>query len=100
MSSAITPIPPGNRSICLTPKGLAMSKKRNRTNDAKAYQRLPAGAAMRGIHTPTISSTTTRRGSSPQKGITLLVAHTPNTVNNNVSTTVSAMHVAGGRNRV
>lgn len=93
MSSAITPMPPGNRSIFRMPKGFAMSKKRNNTNDAKAYQMLPAGAAISGIQTPTISSTTTRLGSSPQKGITLFVAQMPNMVNNSVKMTVTIIHV-------
>ena len=34
--------------------------------------RLPSGAASSAIHTPTISSTTTREGSSPQNGSSLL----------------------------
>lgn len=97
MSSAMTPIPPGKRSICRMPKGFAMSKKRNKTNDASAYQMLPTGAAIKGIHTPTISSTTTRRGSSPQKGIILLVDQMPSKVNNTVNTMVNTMQAVGVR---
>lgn len=59
------------------PRGLSMSKKRKSIKDANAYLMSHAGDIMRGIHTPTISSMTTRLGSSPQKGISLLVAHVP-----------------------
>ena len=46
-------------------------------NAAKAYHKLPAGAANSGIQTPTISSTTTREGSSPQMGSTAFADRMP-----------------------
>ena len=67
-SSIMTPTPPFRLSIRRMPNGLAISKIRNRAKAAITYQNhlSSLGTANNGIHTPTISSTTTREGSSPQ----------------------------------
>lgn len=77
MSSIIIPTPPLKLSILRIPNGLKMSNRRNSTNAADAYHRLPAGAAKSGIQTPTISSITTREGSSPQIGSTAFAERMP-----------------------
>lgn len=65
-SSAITQKAPCLRSRVRMPNGFTMSKKRNSSNASTACFQLLAMSS--GIHTPTISSTTTLLGSSPQKG--------------------------------
>ena len=54
-----------------------------------AYHTCPAGAASKAIHTPTISSTTTREGSSPQDASRRLAAQIPASVNTKINATVS-----------
>ena len=71
------------------PNGLKMSNRRKRAKAPNAYHTFPDGAANNAIHTPTISSTTTREGSSPQQGSRRLVAHIPITVKTRTRTTVS-----------
>ena len=88
MSSIITPHPPGSFSILRIPKGLRISKKRKSTKAARPYHTCPAGAASRLIHTPTISSTTTREGSSPQAGSRRSAAQTPAKVKTSIKATV------------
>ena len=88
MSSIITPHPPGSFSILRMPKGLRISKKRKSIKAAKPYHTCPAGAASRLIHTPTISSTTTREGSSPHTGSRQSVAQTPAIVKTSIKATV------------
>ena len=67
-SSIMTPTPPFRLSIRRMPNGLAISKMRNKAKAAITYQNhlSSLGTANNGLHTPTISSTTTREGSSPQ----------------------------------
>ena len=77
ISSIITPTPPLRYSILRIPNGLKISNRRNSANAARAYHKLPAGAAKSGIQTPTISSTTTREGSSPQIGSTAFAERMP-----------------------
>lgn len=93
ISSAITQNAPRRLSRALIPRGFSISKKRKRTNDSSASHTLPAGAASRGIHTPTISSITTRLGSSPQQGISRAVAHVPNAVKTTTAPSVTQKSV-------
>lgn len=72
ISSAITQKAPRRRSRARIPNGLTISKNRKRTNASAAKSQWPAGHTMSGIQTPTISSTTTREGSSPQKRLQLV----------------------------
>ncbi len=85
MSSAITPAPPGKFSIRRMPNGLKISKRRNRTNAASIHIHSPADTAKSATHVPTISSTTTREGSSPHTASRRLAAHTPASVNTSIS---------------
>ncbi len=89
ISSIITPIPPGKRSMRRMPNGLKISNKRNSAKAPKAYPICPEGTASRAIQVPTISSTTTREGSSPQHFSKRLAAHTPAQVNAKMKATVS-----------
>ena len=79
----ITPTPPLRLSILRMPNGLAMSNARNRTKAATTFHihLSLSGTASNGIHTPTISSTTTREGSSPQQASSLSAAQIPAKVN-------------------
>ena len=89
MSSIITPMPPGKASMRRIPNGFKISKKRNNTKAANAYQRLSPLAASNGIQTPTISSTTMREGSSPQAGSRRSAAQTPAKVKTSIKATVN-----------
>lgn len=90
MSSAITKNAPSCLSSFLMPRGFNMSKKRKSTNDASASHSDCDGTASNGIHTPTISSTTTFFGSEPQKGSRHFVAHVPRIVKTTMAQSVIA----------
>lgn len=99
MSSIITPMPPGKASMRRIPNGFKISKKRNNTKAANAYQRLSPLAASNGIQTPTISSTTMREGSSPQYGSNRLADHTPANVKTMTKAAVTSINADAERHK-
>ena len=86
------PVPEGSFSMLLMPRGFRISKKRKRTKASNIHQYHPSVAAdgqiMSGIHTPTISSTTTFEGSCHQTASTFPDDQIPITVNKMVTTIV------------
>ena len=83
-SSTITPQPPGSFSEERIPNGLAISNIRNKIK-ARITESHPDGVQSKATHIPTISSTTTFDGSSPHRGIILLVPMMPKTVKTKIS---------------
>ena len=94
-SSAMTQNAPWRRSSDRMPSGFTMSKKRNSTSAASACCQLVATSS--GVHTPIISSITTRLGSSPQKGMSWWVAHVPSSVKMRISAKVEKISAVGER---
>ena len=94
------PTPPLKRSIFRMPKGLKISNRRKSTNAASAYRyiREESGTASSGIHTPTISSMTTRDGSSPQIVSTAVAAGMPRAVNRTTHVNVPICSTSKGKN--
>lgn len=95
MSSAITQKPPCRLSNCRIPNGFKISKKRNKPNAPNANHKLLVGDMSNGIHTPTISSMTTRLGSGPQKGSNWFVAHVPMIVPRTINAKVRIKRAVG-----
>ncbi len=87
ISSAITQKPPWRLSSDLMPRGFRISKNLKSTKEATTY-RQSTGQAISGIHTPIISSITTRLGSSPQIRFNWSVHHEPITVENRIAAMV------------
>lgn len=91
-SSAIMPIPPGNRSILRMPSGLNISKKRNKANDKIIVHHgatvVPPQSGNIDINWPTVSSTQATTGSLPQYFSDTLLAHVPAIRKKSVANTV------------
>lgn len=100
ISSPITQKAPFMRSSFFMPRGFTMSKNRNNTRAVNAQPHARGFTTASGIHTPTISSTTTREGSSPQNGCKRFVAHVPSIVNTITSAKVTADSTKDGSQRL
>ncbi len=90
MSSAITQNPPWRLSRVLIPSGFRISKNLKSTKEAATY-RQSTGQTISGIHTPIISSITTRLGSSPQMRFNWSVLHEPIIVEKRIA--VMVIHI-------